>query len=445
MIRAAFRVPGFKRLFTGLAASMFGDSLMLIVLSLWVKTLTGSNALAGLTFLFMTAPALVAPVLGYLVDRVPGRRFLVLANLGSAVAVLPLLAVRDAGDVWIVYGVAFCYGVSFVVIPAALNGLMKDLLPTDVLVDANSSLSITREALRLVGPLLGAGLFAVAGGGWVAVLDALTFVAAALAVATLRVAESPLDLDDPDGRLRDRMAAGASFLRATPVLLHTTVALGLSLLMIGFSESGIFAVVDAFDRPATFVGTMLSMQGVGAIVGGLLASRLVRRLGEPRTVVLGLVVLGVGLGGVTGAVRLWQLLAAVAVLGAGIPLLLIAFLTLLQRRTPGHLMGRVSTFVEVLTTLPQALSIAVGALLVTLVDYRVVFGVMTAGVLLAAAYPVLVLRDRLRPDGPDDGSATTAGPATPAVAAAGPEAGAPATVLPEPGAAPVPPPVTRAD
>ena len=153
MIRAAFRVPGFKRLFTGLAASMFGDSLMLIVLSLWVKTLTGSNALAGLTFLFMTAPALVAPVLGYLVDRVPRRRFLVLANLASAVAVLPLLAVRDAGDVWIVYAVAFCYGVSFVVIPAALNGLMKDLLPTDVLVDANSSLSIdhrvwpTRPAL----------------------------------------------------------------------------------------------------------------------------------------------------------------------------------------------------------------------------------------------------------------------------------------------------------
>jgi MFS family permease len=279
----------------------------------------------------------------------------------------------------------------------------------------------------------------------VAALDALTFVAAALAVATLQVTESPLDVDDPDERLRDRMAAGASFLKATPVLLHTTVAIGLSLLMIGSSESGIFAVVDAFDRPATFVGTMLSMQGVGAIVGGLLASRLVRRLGEPRTVVLGLVVLGVGLGGVTGAVRLWQLLAAVAVLGAGIPLLLIAFLTLLQRRTPGHLMGRVSTFVEVLTTLPQALSIAVGALLVTLVDYRVVFGVMTAGVLLAAAYPVLVLRDRLRPDGPDDGSATTAGPATPSVAAAGPEAGAPATVLPEPGAAPVPPPVTRAD
>ena len=64
MIRTTFRTPGFGRLFAGLTASMFGDSLMLIVLSMWVKTLTGSNGAAGLTFLWMTAPALVAPCSG---------------------------------------------------------------------------------------------------------------------------------------------------------------------------------------------------------------------------------------------------------------------------------------------------------------------------------------------------------------------------------------------
>jgi MFS family permease len=125
-MRAAFRTPGFGRLFAGLAASMFGDSLMLIVLSMWVKTLTGSNGAAGLTFLWMTAPALLAPAFGYVVDRVPRTTFLVLANVGSALAVLSLLLVHDAGDVWIVYAVAFCYGISFVVVPAALNGLLKD-------------------------------------------------------------------------------------------------------------------------------------------------------------------------------------------------------------------------------------------------------------------------------------------------------------------------------
>lgn len=43
---------------------MIGDSLMLIVLAIWVKGLTGSNGAAGLTFFFMALPLLAAPVAG---------------------------------------------------------------------------------------------------------------------------------------------------------------------------------------------------------------------------------------------------------------------------------------------------------------------------------------------------------------------------------------------
>jgi MFS family permease len=398
VIRAAFRVPGFGRLFVGLAASMFGDSLMLIVLSLWVKTLTGSNAAAGITFLWMTAPALLAPLLGYVVDRVPRRPFLVVANLVSALMVLPLLFVHDAGDVWIVYVVAACYGVSFVVVPAALNGLLKDLLPDDVLVEANASLSMTREAFRLVGPLLGATVFAAAGGGAVAVLDAVTFVVAAGAIVSLRVREAAGDHEPLHWRAE--VVAGATFIRRTPVLLHTTLALGLCLLVLGFSESAVYAVTDAFGRPPTFVGPVLTVQGCGAIAASLVASRVVRAYGEPVGVVVGLVLMASGLAGVAAAHTVWQLLVAVAVVGAGLPITIVAFNTLLQRQTPGRLMGRVSTTVEVLTTTPQALSIALGALLVTVLDYRAIFVAMALGTVLAVAYVLTALRGRLRPPAP---------------------------------------------
>ncbi len=421
MIRTAFRVPGFPRLFAGLAMSMVGDSLMLIVLSMWVKTLTGSNAAAGLTFLWMTAPALLAPLLGYVVDRVPRRTFLVWANVLSALTMLPLLAVRDANDIWIVYIVAFCYGVSFVVVPAALNGLLKDMLPAAVLVDVNASLSITREGLRLVGPLVGATLFALAGGAAVAMVDAVTFLVAAAAVLSLRVAEGPLDHPAEGHRWREELGAGAAFVRRTPVLLHSTISLGLCLLVLGFSESAVYAVADAFGKPPTFVGPISSVQGAGAVVGGLVVSRLVRRLREPGTLVAGLLLLAAGLAGVAVAGQVWQLLLVVAVLGSGIPIVVVAFNTLLQRRTPGPLMGRVSTFTEVLTTTPQALSIAAGALLVTLLDYRVIFAVMAGGTLVAAAYLPLMLR------GHRDA-------ATPR-----PDEMIPGAVLPEPVASAVPP------
>jgi MFS family permease len=392
-MRRAFAVPGFGRLYVGTSASMVGDSLMLIVMSMWVKTLTGSNGAAGLTFLFLTLPALFGPLFGIVVDRVPRRPFLVVANVLSAVVMLPLLLVNGAEDVWLIYTVAFLYGISFVVVPAALNGLLKEMLAEDVLVEANASLSLTREALRLVGPVAGAALFALGSGRTVAVIDALSFLVAAAVIWTIRLPE-----ERPERvpmHWAAEVAEGAQHIRSTPLLLHTTVALALCLLVLGFSESAIYAVVEAFDQPVEFVGPVLTVQGVGAITAGVLVSRVIRRFGEPRTLVAGLFVLASGLAGVAAAQQVWQLLAGTVVLGAGIPLLIVAFNTILQKQTPGHLMGRVSTTTEVLTTTPQALSIALGALLVSVWDWRAIFALMVAGTLAGAGYLVVALRGRM--------------------------------------------------
>jgi MFS family permease len=392
-MRRAFTVPGFGRLFAGTTASMVGDSLMLIVMSMWVKTLTGSNGAAGLTFLFLTLPALFGPLFGPLVDRVPRRPFLVGANVASALAMLPLLLVRGEQDVWVIYAVAFLYGISFVVVPAALNGLLKEMLPEDVLVEANASLSLTREALRLVGPLAGAAMFALGSGKLVAVIDAVSFLLAALVIWTITLREERPERTPVHWAAE--VAEGARHIRRTPLLLHPTLALALCLLVLGFSESAVYAVVEAFDKPVEFVGPVLTVQGVGAVAAGIVASRLIRRLGEPRTLVAGLLVLATGLGVIAVAQEVWQLLAGTVVLGAGIPLLIVAFNTILQKQTPGHLMGRVSTSVEVLTTTPQALSIALGALLVTILDFRVIFALMALGTLAGAGYLLVALRGRL--------------------------------------------------
>ena len=418
-MRRVFGTPGFARLFLGVAASMFGDSLMLIVLSMWVKTLTGSNSAAGLTFLWMTVPALLAPVLGYVVDRVPRRAFLVWANVASAAMMLPLLMVHDAGDVWILYAVAFCYGVSFVVVPAALNGLFKDMLADDVLVEANASLGLIRQGLRLVGPLVGAATFSLAGGSTVALADALTFLVAAAAIAGLRVRETAHAEPRAPQRWWAEVAEGASYIRRTPLLLHPTVALGMALLVIGFAESAAYATLDAFGQPVSFMGPLLTAQGAGAVAAGLVAGRVVKRYGEPTALLLGLLLASLGLGLVAVVDAVWELMAAVAVLGAGLPLIFVAFTTLVQRQTPSRLMGRVSASVEVLVTTPQAVGIGVGALLVSLLGYRTIFAVMCAGTLVAATYLTTALHRRLG--------------RTPAITGERPAGPAlPGTVLPEP-------------
>jgi MFS family permease len=366
----------------GQTLSLFGDSAMWLALGVWAKVLTGSSAAAGMVVFFIAAPALLSPLSGLLVDRVPRRRLLIVANLATAVAVLPLLLV---GDVWIIYAVAAAYGFSYTVLGSGQSALLATLLPHDELADANALMQTVREGLRLGAPLAGAALFTAFGGAVVALVDAATFVLAAAAIALMRTP------DPRPERSADRgLAAGVRHVHRTVPLRQMTIACAVALLFIGFSETLTFEVVDVgLDREAAFVGVLLAVQGVGAILGAGTAARLVRRAGEGPVAGLGLIVFSLGT-----TLQMSSSLAVVAVglilFGIGVPWVLVALFTLLQRCTPPGLQGRVYSAVEVLVGVPQMVSIAAGAALVTLVDYRLLL--LAEATVVAAAGAWLLTR-----------------------------------------------------
>jgi hypothetical protein len=83
-------------------------------------------------------------------------------------------------------------------------------------------------------------------------------------------------------------------------------------------------------------------------------------------------------------------LVGFAVAGAGLSWAVVAFGTAIQLRTPADLQGRVYSAADMILGTPQTLSIALGAALITVVDYRiliVVMGVVAGGcgVFMAAA------------------------------------------------------------
>jgi hypothetical protein len=80
-------------------------------------------------------------------------------------------------------------------------------------------------------------------------------------------------------------------------------------------------------------------------------------------------------------------------IGAGLPVTVICITTILQRRTPSAIQGRVFTTFEMLTGVPQVTSIAVGAALVAFVDFKVLLTVMAVGLAVAAAYAAVRLRE----------------------------------------------------
>jgi MFS family permease len=368
----------------GQAFSLFGDSSLWLAMGIWVKTLTGSNARAGLVVFFFTAPSLLAPVSGLLADRVRRRPLLILTNAVTAVAVLALLAVSGRGQVWIVDAVMFGYGLSYILLGPAQSALLTAMVPADLLADANGALRTTQQSLRLIGPLAGAGLFVAVGAHVIAVIDAASFAFPVISLLLLRVREpgpSPAA-----GRWAAQLSAGARHIWRTVELRHVIAAGAITTTVFGFAETITYAIAsNGLHRSAAFVGVLAAVQGSGAVIGGLTAAPLVRRLGEGRLIGMAMLVAAAG-----AALEIPPLLPPVLagdiVFGAAIPWLVVGLMTLAQRVTPPHLQGRVYAAAETLITTPQTISIALGAALITVTGYRTLLLAMAGTIALAALY-----------------------------------------------------------
>ncbi|MFI5910611.1 MFS transporter [Dactylosporangium sp. NPDC051541] len=368
-----------RRYLTGQALSLLGDSALWLAGGIWVKTLTGSDTAAALTFVCFTAPALLAPLAGLLVDRLPRRPLLIAANLAGTAVLAPLLLVRDRGDVWLIYAVMALYGLLNVVIAPAQSALLTVLLPPDLLADANATLRTVQQGLRILAPLAGAGLFTLVGGPAVAALDMATFLAAAACTAAVHVAEPRPAAPDR------RLGAGFRFLFTAPALRRLTVAAAVCTLAFGAGEATVYAVIgQGLHRPPEFAGVVQTLQGLGAIAGGLYSVSAIRRLGEIRAAAAGFALLAASTLLLTTP-WLPSVLAGQAGAGAALVGIVIAVITLLQRRAPRQLQGRVYAAFELCTTGPQTAGLATGAALIAILDYRLVLLGAAAGLLLSAA------------------------------------------------------------
>jgi len=373
-----------RLLLGGQAVSLFGDSAMFLALGIWTKDLTGSTAAAGLVFFVFALPQFAAPLAGLLADRVRRRPLLMAEHAALAAVVLLLFFVHDEGDVWLLYAVAFLYGLGATIGQAARPALMKVMLPDELLADANGLLQTAAQGFRLVAPLLGAGIYAAVGGGAVATLDAATFAVSVGTLAVLRVHEP--EPEPAEHHFFAELSAGALHIWRTLPLRQLVGAVAAALVVIGFVETIIFAVVDeGLGRPPAFLGVLEVFQGIGAIAGGLLAGRAVRRLGDGTVAGVGLVLFALA-ALLFASHHVTVVMAGYAIGGWGVSWAIVGLITALQRRSPLRLQGRVTSTATMAFSVPQTFSIALGAVLVTVVDYRVLLVVMAAATSACGVY-----------------------------------------------------------
>lgn len=397
---AALRHRGFRQLSTAWVFTNLADSALYLMVAVWVKDLTGSNGAAGFVFAALGLPTFLAPFIGQLADRVSRKWLLVAGNAVLTAVVLSLVLVRDAGDVWLVYAVTMVYGAMGFLTAAAQSGLVRDLLEDDELAGGNGLLATVDQTFRLLSPLVGTALYVAAGPRAVVLVTAACFAVTAVLLARLEVVETPPE-PTADIRFGTELAAGLHHVRRTAPLGALTFALAVATGASGLINVAVFPMMEqGLGVDTALLGVLVSVQGVGAVLAGLTAARLIARVGAAGAVAagLGLMALGmlpfvlIGLLGLPTAAALAGAAAGLVLVGLGAPWAVVAFVTIRQQLTPPRLQGRVAAATNIALNLPQTLATMLAAAVVGAVDYRLLVAVTIGATVLAGAH---ALRTRL--------------------------------------------------
>jgi MFS family permease len=371
-MRLLLRHRSFARLWLASLVNEAGNWVLIIALPFYVYDLTGSTLATGAMFMVAAVPRLVlGSVAGVFVDRWDRRRTAVIADLARVVVLLPLLLVRSPEWLWVVYAVGFVETTLGQFAGPAKTALLPRLVPDDELVAANGLYALTAEINRLVGPLLGAALLAVAGLTGIVLFDSATFLLSGVLIALIATpagASPAASVAAPaGGALRQVGREWLAGLRLVPAnRLALTVFAGFGVATIG--EGMLNVVMVPFVRQvlgggATELGWIMAAQAVGGLSGGLALSRWgdrlpVRRLVPASGALLGVLLVVFASGPPLPLVLPLATLAGLAVMGFYATLF-----ALLQRGVADAFRGRVLGALATTTALLSLVGMALAGLL----------------------------------------------------------------------------------
>lgn len=410
----------FIRLLAAAGFSNLADGLVKVGLPLIALQSTRSPAaIAGLTVAFTLPWLVLALPAGAIVDRVDRRHAMLAANTlrAASVAVAAAVALTEPapGTVLIaLYAVAVSVGIAETVHDTAAQALVPQVVSAERLSIANGRLyAVELTANEFVGPPL-AGLLAAVGAAAVLGAPAALWVLALVLLGTLggpyRPAVKPRSSTGIVSGLVTDVLDGLRFLGHHRLLRRLALVVG----MTNLATSGALAVLvlqvvgpgSALELSATAYGLLLAATAAGSVVGSVAAERIERLLGRRVTVAAGFAAVSALVVAPAALPNGYAIAAAFALGGAGVVVSNVVLVTLRQRTTPDHLLGRVTSSYRLVAWGTMPLGAAAAAAMAHVAGVASVFWVLAVLPLGAAA--IIAFGGRLDEDPP----ATSAGSST---------------------------------
>lgn len=390
--------PDFMKLWLGQTISGFGsritrDALPLVA----VITLSASPAEMGLLTAAASLPVLVFSLFaGVWIDRIRRRPVMIAADVGSLLVLLliPWAALGGWLRIELLYLVAAITGLLTLIYEIAYRAVLPSLIDRRDLLEGNTKLAITDSLAEIGGPSLAGLLVQIISAPLAILFDALSFLLSAISIALIRQPE-PLPQPHPAGRnIWREMLEGWQFIAREPVLRTLVIGLSIRAFFGTFYAVlySLFLVRDLGLSPAQ-LGLVISGGGIGALAGSLLATRITRRFGLGRTLLLMLAVgsvLNLHIPLIGGPVW-WMLIVLTAgqILGDGLwSIYEINEMVLRQSIVPDRLLGRVNSSIGFLAQGVASFGALIGGALATSLGARPVLFIACAGIMVGSLYVI---------------------------------------------------------
>jgi MFS family permease len=367
-----FRHAAYRRLAVALTLSTFASGVWVVGLVWEVIRIDGGPSQLSVVSTSAAVGVLLPALLGGVVaDRIPQKLILlvVAAVELAGMALVATLSVTDHTALWHLATVSFVTGMGMAFYYPAYSAWLPALVPESDLMAVNGFEGMVRPTVgQAIGPAVaGAVVGAVSSGAAIGVAATASLLGV-LALATVPLTPVRRDFEGEGARGNPVVSAlvdvreGFGYMVRTPWLLATLLFASLMILvMMGPLEVlAPFLIKDKLGGGPGDHAWMLAAFGIGGAVGSLaMASfRMPRRYLSVMNLMWGVGCLPFLVFGFATAV--WQVVVAAFVLGALFSAPMVIWGTLLQRRVPPHMLGRVASldfFVSV-SLMPVSMALA---------------------------------------------------------------------------------------
>ena len=337
-------------LWGGQMISSIGDFMLSATVVLWItqRIAVGQSwaplAVSG-ELIAITAPTfLLGPFAGVFVDRWNKRRTMLAADLLRFVLIALLIPLRTpVADglapmprLGAIYAALVLTATASLFFTPARLALVGEIVSVEQQARASGLLFLTLSVGITLGPALAAPLYFAFGPGWALLLDALSFLVSFVAILAIRAPQGASNpVSDGQHTVIRELAEGVSYFAGNSTLRTILVVTAITL----FGSSAINALDIFFLRtnlhaPPELFGILSAGTGAGVLLGSLLATWIVPRVGVARSFWLGTVLAGALIVVYARQTEFGAALVTLAVIGVPSAWLNVAIGPLLLQSTP---------------------------------------------------------------------------------------------------------------